>query len=86
VRNVAAHAQAQHVVGRLRVEGAGVVFELRDDGCGFSDERLHERQEEGHAGLRLLQAMAADEGATLTVESVPGQGTCLTVAVSAAAP
>ena len=52
---------------------------IDDDGCGFDEERLAQRNEAGHLGLRALGDLAADAGGSLTAQSAPGQGTRLVV-------
>lgn len=81
VRNVAAHAQAGNVTASLRRHGDRIVFRLIDDGRGFSADDLARRRSEGHAGTRLLEEMVRDEGAEVTIDSTPGVGTSLTLAV-----
>jgi signal transduction histidine kinase len=75
LRNVAAHADADRVEVRLSAERDLVRLEIADDGRGFSPEEALARQSEGHLGLRLLDDLAADAGARMSIESEPGRGT-----------
>lgn len=54
-------------------------FEIRDQGRGFSfdDGKLGET----HVGLRIMQERAASIGAELIVDSAPGGGTSITLAL-----
>ena len=72
-----------------RVEGDGVVVRISDTGPGIPPERLallfqpfrRQRADGGGTGLGLFisHAMAARWGATIAVESPPGQGATFTV-------
>lgn len=59
-------------------------FEVRDQGRGFSfdDGDIGET----HVGLRIMRERAASIGAELIVESAPGAGTCITLALPLALP
>ncbi|MEQ1854870.1 MAG: PAS domain S-box protein [Longimicrobiales bacterium] len=77
--NARRHAGAERVRVRLVREGAMVVAEVVDDGRGF----LSSRAVEGGGGLGLLgmRERATMIGGRLTVESEPGRGTTVRVAV-----
>jgi signal transduction histidine kinase len=74
LRNVVKHARARHVVVQLRRNGL-VSLTVADDGDGIDAEA----DTEGHFGLRLLSDLAREAGGRLLVESVPEQGTRVTV-------
>ncbi|MGD9796387.1 MAG: sensor histidine kinase, partial [Acidimicrobiia bacterium] len=74
LRNVIAHAQASEVTIKLRSERGIVVFELVDDGVGFSAEEWERRRAEGHLGLALLVDLVTDAGGRLDISSEPGEG------------
>jgi len=71
--------------GRWTVDGAqaqldsaqegGVELTIRDDGRGFDPERVPPER----LGLSIMQERAQAIGATLTVQSQPGQGTAVVV-------
>jgi two-component system, NarL family, sensor kinase len=81
LRNVAAHSRATVVDVSVRCQGERVTMIIDDDGCGFDDSRLSERDASGHLGLRALGHLVSDAGGSLTASSAPGQGTRLVVAV-----
>ena len=74
VTNVVQHADAEHL--RIRLIGSTDAIELRvsDDGSGFAGGRADEKL--GIAGMRERALLC---GGSLTVESVPGAGTRVTL-------
>jgi two-component system, NarL family, sensor kinase len=81
VRNSLAHANA----GKIGMTLAGgpdrlVRLEIRDDGVGLSDDRLHQIDGD-HLGLRLLADLVHEAGGTFEVHSAPQAGTAVTVQV-----
>ncbi len=80
LRNVSAHAHAQHVRVDLRLcNDRRVRLSIDDDGRGFSAEQLADRGSEGHMGLRSLADLVADMGGSLEARSSPGRGTSVRV-------
>lgn len=79
VRNSLRHAEATRVTVNVDRDGAGHVLTVRDDGIGFDTGR-HPPQ--AHFGLRGLESLARDGGATLTVESTAGSGTVVRLRVA----
>ncbi len=80
LRNVSAHAHAQHVRVDLRLcNDRHVRLSIDDDGRGFSAEQLADRGSEGHMGLRSLADLVADMGGSLEARSSPGRGTSVRV-------
>jgi signal transduction histidine kinase len=79
LRNVAAHANASHILVRMGQADNALHLEIRDDGVGFSTGALAPggpvQAPEGHFGLRLLRETVVDAGGQMTVESAPGSGT-----------
>jgi two-component system, NarL family, nitrate/nitrite sensor histidine kinase NarX len=74
--NVRKHARAHEVW--LEVQQRPVwSFEVRDDGEGFDAER--QSAGEMHVGMRIMRERAARIGAQVTIDSVPGAGTCVTL-------
>jgi len=72
--NAFRHANAEYVTVEVRFSPDVLEVEISDDGQGMTEELLkHGRA--GHFGLRGMQAHAQRIGATLSVESEPGQGT-----------
>ncbi len=58
----------------LGYSAQAVTLTVRDDGRGFEPG-----QAPAGVGLRSMRERAAAVGATLAVESTPGQGTCVAV-------
>jgi two-component system NarL family sensor kinase len=71
LRNVASHAGAHSVTVTLYGEEGDVVLEVSDDGLGF-DPQI---RPEGHFGLSLLDDVAREHGAELSLRTAPGAGT-----------
>lgn len=80
--NVRKHAQAHAVWVRLR-QGPAFEVEVRDDGLGF--DAVHAAPDETHVGLRIMRERAARIGARVELESQPGQGTRVRLALPEAA-
>ncbi|MBS2547799.1 sensor histidine kinase [Catenulispora sp. NL8] len=85
--NVAEHADAGRAALTLTYLDDQVLLDVADDGAGFPasaepDGGRHpgHRPGRGH-GLAAMRARTAQLGGTLTVESAPGQGTVISVAI-----
>ncbi len=76
--NVARHAKATEVGGRIRVSDAGLELEIRDNGQGFSSSRLHEASSLGLIGMR---ERAGSVGGSIEFVSTPGDGTTVRLLV-----
>lgn len=73
LQNVVKHAQAQHVEVQA-VERDGLLrVSIVDDGRGFDPKRV-QHLDPNHFGLAGMKARAQQVGATLEVDSTPGQG------------
>jgi ligand-binding sensor domain-containing protein/anti-sigma regulatory factor (Ser/Thr protein kinase) len=72
--NVARHARATVVEVRIELHGSRWRIAIRDNGVGFDPENTVTGN-----GLRNLRARAARMGATVDIQSRPGQGTTLTL-------
>lgn len=84
VANAVRHAQASRIAVRLAAaDSGGLTIEIADDGTGF--DVAARAAAEGHFGIRGMQERARRIGGSLTVESRPGAGTRVTLAVRAAA-
>lgn len=81
LRNVAKHAEADHVTVRIRVANGVATAEVEDDGRGFTPNGFGDRD---HMGLGLLSDLAEEAGGRLAVESRPGVGTKIKLEVPAA--
>jgi signal transduction histidine kinase len=78
--NIEKHAGARQVALELRVDEQQVQLAVRDDGCGFDPTTIRSSDGSGF-GLVSLRERARLAGATLALESAPGQGTCVTMAI-----
>jgi signal transduction histidine kinase len=74
VHNALAHARAGEIVVRI---GSGAV-EVLDDGCGFDPDALELRSR--HLGLTSMEERARELGASLTIDTAPGEGTVVRLA------
>jgi two-component system, NarL family, sensor kinase len=79
VRNVVEHADAGRVEISVSQDADTTVLCVVDDGRGLDDAAIPARP--GHLGLRALAGLAESLGATLSIESQPGQGTALRLEV-----
>lgn len=59
-----------HVAPQVRVGRAGVLAQVRDNGCGFDPDRV-----EAGRGLKNLRSRSARLGGHCELQSMPGQGT-----------
>lgn len=81
--NVRKHARARTVALTLTYLDDAVRLEVRDDGVGFEPELARDRDGWGASGFGLtgMRERLEQNGGTLTVESAPGQGTTIAVAL-----
>jgi PAS domain S-box-containing protein len=78
--NVVRHAQATAVTMSLARQGAALELVVRDSGRGFDTALAMARAQHGASlGLLGMRERAALIGATLVIESTPGQGTAIRV-------
>jgi signal transduction histidine kinase len=76
VMNALKHAKASDVWIGVHDEDADIVLELRDNGVGFDTSAPGP---EGHFGMAMMRERAEVGGGRFHVESVPGDGTTITV-------
>ncbi len=84
LNNVAAHAQAQHVLIHVHLELSRLCLVVEDDGVGFDPGTVH-AEESREMGLIGMRERAQSIGGQLQVESAPGRGTRITLQVPLAA-
>ncbi len=77
LHNTVKHARASTVALRLARQNNEIILQVRDNGKGFNPTGPFP----GHFGVRSMQERVAKMGGTLTIESAPGQGTCIDVRV-----
>jgi PAS domain S-box-containing protein len=70
--NVVRHSGASSVKVSIQVEGASVVAVVEDDGSGFDERAIADG---GGLGLVGMRERAASTGGTVSVDSIPGEGT-----------
>jgi PAS domain S-box-containing protein len=75
LNNVAKHAQAYHATIHVHRQPDQIEMMITDDGIGFVFAAITA----AHLGLGIMRERAEDIGATLQVESSPGQGTTVCV-------
>jgi two-component system nitrate/nitrite sensor histidine kinase NarX len=73
--NVRKHAGASHVSLDVH-KGSQWRFVVRDNGSGFDTAQRHG---ETHVGTKIMRERAERIGATVLIESLPGQGTTVTL-------
>ncbi|GAC1350862.1 MAG: hypothetical protein NVSMB27_37470 [Ktedonobacteraceae bacterium] len=80
--NACRHAQADHIDLMLTGEEESVRLVVQDDGCGFDPDQVTQIGSEGqHFGLTGMSERARLLGATISIQSAPGTGTCITLLV-----
>jgi signal transduction histidine kinase len=80
VTNAVKHAEARQIDVRLRYDEHAVGVSVSDDGRGFDPDRVDPARA-GHFGLVGMRERASRVGASLTIESQPGQGTRVDLSV-----
>jgi PAS domain S-box-containing protein len=76
LNNIAKHAKPSEVVVRVATTSDEVRIEVIDDGTGFD---VFVSQTPEHHGLRNMTERARGAGGTLSIRSLPGQGTTVTL-------
>jgi signal transduction histidine kinase len=79
LHNVVKHAQTDRAHVALQFENGRILVQIEDHGQGFAPETANTGQR--HKGLTTMRERAEKMGGSLTVDSRPGKGTCLTVEV-----
>ena len=76
--NAIRHGKASTVKVAGSIEDAKLLFSVRDNGCGF-DPATAPGGEQGHYGLLGIHERVNSFEGKLTLDSVPGKGTKVTV-------
>lgn len=77
LNNVIRHAKAHSVTVHLVQSGQTLILKIEDDGVGFTPDQISENS----MGLKTMRERAESLNAQLSIESVPEQGTRITVEV-----
>lgn len=77
IANAVKHSDAKHIEVTLGFSPHEVTLRVKDDGCGFDVDKSP--PDGGHFGLVGLRERAQELGAILRLESLPGQGTEVTL-------
>jgi signal transduction histidine kinase len=83
ITNAFRHAAASQIVVEMSFDGRFVRLSCRDDGCGIDPNLLKGAGKGGHWGLLGMRERAEKLGAKFECWSTPGEGTEVTVTVSA---
>jgi signal transduction histidine kinase len=81
ISNAARHGHATHMEVSLGPRGDELVVRISDDGRGFDPRRARVRSAIGGFGLTGMRERAKEVGADLTLDSEPGRGTTIELAV-----
>jgi signal transduction histidine kinase len=79
--NVARHAKADRVRIRIHLQGEHVHMSIKDNGKSFNVERVMGSGKVRHLGLLGIKERAQMLGDTLEIQSAPGKGTDVCVAI-----
>lgn len=71
LNNIAKYAKATRVAIELHFEGEAVELHIKDDGLGFDPGNIPS----GHFGLQMIRERAETVGASIAINSRPGEGT-----------
>ncbi len=78
LNNVGKHSDASLVHIQLQQREESVMVRIKDNGRGFDVQEAQEIKAFGQGlGLSSMQERAHYSGGTLTIQSTPGQGTCI---------
>jgi signal transduction histidine kinase len=73
--NIARHAKAGEAWVSIRVNGDNLVIQVKDDGVGFNPHEISPFASNGLSGMRERVRLLDGK---FTLNSIPGQGTCVT--------
>jgi two-component system NarL family sensor kinase len=75
IRNVARHAQAEHLRAAVTRQGRTIALVVADDGRGFDHDLLQAGPLTGHIGLASMAERVEAVGGSFSIEGGPGFGT-----------
>lgn len=79
--NIAKHSEATHVWVTLEIDDKGATLTIKDNGIGFEADSVLNRKDRVSLGLTSMQERTELAGGTYTIESTPGNGTCICVSL-----
>ena len=80
--NIMKHAGASRVGVYLQITGSRVTLVVEDDGCGFDVKKIRPfSKEEHHLGLIGMRERVEAAGGSLSVESITGMGSVVSVII-----
>jgi len=79
--NIIKHSNAKHIFVEISFKNNDFLIKIADDGEGFSISKLKESNENYGLGLRNMRDRAKSIDAELVVQSTPGEGTVITIAL-----
>lgn len=79
--NVRKHAHASAVDVKVERSAAGMIIEISDNGRGFAPADISTGNSERHVGLKIMEERARRVGGRCTIESAPGEGTRIVLAL-----
>jgi two-component system, NarL family, sensor kinase len=79
IRNVARHAQADHLRASVTCQGETIALVVADDGRGFGHDVLHAAPLRGHIGLASMAERVEAVGGSFSIDGEPGSGTRIEV-------
>jgi len=78
--NALRHSEARHIGVSLSVGDYGSELRIADDGKGY-DPAVSAANDRPHLGIRSMGERAAAMGGRIDIDTAPGGGTCVTVAL-----
>ena len=81
LNNAVLHGIPNEVLVTMRVEGRTLRLTVLDDGRGFDTGALATDASGRHSGIPAMRHRAGELGGRLTIESLPGSGTTVDIAV-----
>lgn len=83
LNNVGKHARAKEVAVEFTADAESLELIVRDDGCGFDPDDINKT---GSFGLRGIRERARGLGGRISIDSRPGEGTCISLRLPLSAP
>lgn len=81
LQNIEDHSRADQALVALGPHEDGIFLEIKDNGRGFTPDRVIEAQSDGHLGLLGMRERAELLGGQFFLESIPKNGTTIRISV-----